>query len=124
MDFEQFESLRQLRPFEITDVKRLDAQFRRRTALALALWGKTAEDLQRQLLAPHPEVPAGTSLDDLRDLQQSSLTTAWFLSKPSHRWLSSNTLSSWTIFVGSRRLTAWEARFEVVHRAIEYFESR
>jgi hypothetical protein len=36
---------------------RIDAQARRSSALGIALWGKTAEDLHRQLLAPHPEIP-------------------------------------------------------------------
>jgi hypothetical protein len=52
MDEEQFDSLMQSRPFRREDAMRADIQLRRRMALAIALWDRTLDDLQRQQLAP------------------------------------------------------------------------
>ncbi len=49
------------RPFGTKDAMRAEAQMRRRMALAgtlgVALWGKTSDALQRQLLRQHLELP-------------------------------------------------------------------
>jgi hypothetical protein len=51
MDEEEFDSLIQSRPFGREDAMRADDQLRRRMTLALAPWGWTLDDLQRQPLA-------------------------------------------------------------------------
>jgi hypothetical protein len=124
MDEEEFDSLKPWRPFGTHDAIRADVQARRCTALGMALFG----DLQRQLLAPHPEIPLGFELADFRELQKSTLVIAALLANPRHGWLNSSStvraLTSPTIVVGSQRLTAWEARCEIIRRAIEYLENR
>jgi hypothetical protein len=62
-DEEEFDSLMQWRPFGREDAGRADAALLRRSTLGLALWGRTSADLQRQLLAVHPEIPSGFDLD-------------------------------------------------------------
>ena len=122
MDEAEFDSLMQSRPFGREDAMRADAALRRRSTLGLALWGRTSADLQRQLLAVHPEIPSGFNLDDLRDLERSIHTISSFLSDPRFAWLSHLAFCSWVISAGTQHFTAWEARCEIVRRAIEYLE--
>jgi hypothetical protein len=49
MDEEEFDSLMPGRPFGTEEAMRADAQWRRCAALAGALFGKTLDDLRRQL---------------------------------------------------------------------------
>ena len=100
-----------------------EAQARRLTMLSIALWGSTSADLQRQLLAPHPEIPTGFDLADFRRLYRNAETIAIRLGDPRCAWVSPGARSA-TIFVGSRSFTEWEARCEIVRRAIEYLEKR
>jgi hypothetical protein len=122
MDEEEFDSLMQSRPLELYDAMQLDARSRRRAALAAALWGSTSEDLQRQLLAPYPEIPAGFELADFRALHRSVQTISGRLNDPRNAWLSPALAASRTIVVGSERFTVLEARSEVVRRAAEHLE--
>ena len=122
MDEQEFDSLMQSRPFGRDDAMRADLQLRRGVTLAIALWGRTPDDLQRQLLAPSPEIPSGFDLTDLRELQRSAEKISAGMSDPRYAWLSRLAFSSQTIFVGARRFTTWEARCEIVRRAIEYLE--
>ncbi len=124
MDEEEFDSLMQSRPFGMYDAARVDARFRRRATLAAALWGRTSEDLQRQLFAPYPEIPFGFELADFRELQRSVQTISGRLNDPRYAWLSALLAPSWTIVVGTERFTVWEARCEIVRRAMEYLEKR
>jgi hypothetical protein len=128
MDEEDFDRLMPFRPFGTDDALRAEAQARRSTALGIALWGKTPDDLHRQLLAPHPEIPSGFDLDDLRELQKNIRTIAAGLGDPRLKGLASLTairaLYSPVIVIGTQRLTALEARWEIVRRAIEYLENR
>jgi hypothetical protein len=116
MNEEDFDSSMEARPFGTAEVMHAEAELRRCVALGVALWGRTSHDLQRQLLAPHPQIPAGFDLADLRKLQRSVqiISTA--------SWLPRSTLSSPMIFVGAQRFTTWEARAEIVRRAIEYLD--
>lgn len=116
MNEEDFDSSMDVRPFGTAEAMQAEAELRRCVALGVALWGRTSHDLQRQLLAPHPQIPTGFELADFRKLQRSVqiLSTA--------SWLPRSTLSSPTIFVGTQRFTTWEARLEVVRRAIEYLD--
>ena len=106
-----------------------DAEQRASTSLVMtlgvALWGKTSEDVQRQLLALHPEIPVGFDLADFRKLLQwtAKLASA-VLALHRMRGVPPSTLPSPTVFVGSQGLTLWESRCEIVRRAIEYLEER
>ena len=82
--------------------------------LGTPLWGRTAEDVERQLLGRYPEIPAGCDLDDLRKLEQTMLAISRVLSNPKFR--------RWQPSIGSA--TLWDACCEVVRRAIEYLERR
>ncbi len=116
MDEQEFDSRFQ-RPFAREDAIQADARTRRCTALAVALWGN-ADYLQRQLLAPHPEVPSGFELADFRELQQRVLI---FQSFWSNRDLARR---RFPMFMGAQHPELWEARREVLRRAIEYLENR
>lgn len=122
MDEEEFDSFMPSRPFGTEDAMRADARLRRCTALGMALWGRTLEDLQRQLLAPSPEIPSGFDLADLRELQRSAHQISACFSDPRSKWLSRFASFSPAISVGTQRFTVWEARSEIVRRAIEYLE--
>jgi hypothetical protein len=126
MDEEEFDSLTKSRPFGMADAVRADVQLRRRMTLGIALWGRTLDDLQQQLLAPCPALPPGFELADYRELLRSALEISAGLSDPRFASLSQSHLafSSQTLFIGVQRFTAWEARCEIVRRAIESLERR
>jgi hypothetical protein len=128
MDEGEFDALTRFRPFGVADARRAEAQAHRCTALGMALWGKGPDDLQHQLLASHPEIPAGFDLDDFRELENSLRIIAVRLGDPRQAWLSNvpafRVLCSPVITVGTERMTALEARCEIVRRAIEYLEGR
>jgi hypothetical protein len=110
MDEQEFDSWFPGRPFVREDAMQADARAGRCTALAVALWG-TADYLQRQLVAPHPEIPSGFELADFRELQQRVLVFQWLR----HRF---------PTFMAAQHPELWEARREVLRRAIEYLENR
>jgi len=70
MDEQEFDSLFPARPFGTVEAVRAEARLRRCGTLGLALWGRTSDDLRRQLRAPYPEIPAGFDLEDFRELQR------------------------------------------------------
>lgn len=121
MNEEEFDSLIQGRPFERADVRLMEAQAGRCTSLTVTLWGKTLDDLQRQLIAPHPEIPAGFELADFRKLQQWVQIISAHSGDIRFAWLPRFALTA-TISVGTQQFTEWEARGEIVRRAIEYLE--
>lgn len=129
MDEQEFDALFQ-RPFGKADFQRADAQWGRSATLASALFGRTPEDLRRQLVASHPQIPSGFELADFRYLQQHVQTISGLVlsgsSNPRMVWLSPRLtqFASATITIGGQRYTVWEARCEIVRRAIEYLESR
>lgn len=118
MDEEDLDLLIGGRPFGTADAMLLDVQARRCTALGIALWGTTSAGLQRQLLEPYPEIPSGFDLADFRRLHRSAHTIS------TSSWLTHVARSSAIIFVGSQSFSEWEARCEIVRRAIEYLERR
>lgn len=124
MDEEELDAMLGARPWRVEDAKRLEAQWSRSASLGLALWGRTSADLQRQLLARYPEIPAGFALSDFRDLLRTAVVLARLARDPRFAAITGMGHSSATITVGTERFTAWEARCEVVRRAIEYLESR
>jgi hypothetical protein len=113
MDEEEFDALIRLRPFGTEDAKRAELLRGRSMSLAVKLWVKTAEDLRRELLAKPPEIPSGFGLADFREL-------LWITEQLSP----ATRLVSQTIVIGARRFTEWEARCEIIRRAIEYLENR
>ena len=129
MDEQEFDALFQ-QPFGKADFQRADAQWGRSATLASALFGRTPEDLRRQLVASHPQIPSGFELGDFRYLQQHVQTISGLVlsgsSNPRMAWLSPRLtrFASATITIAEQRYTVWEARCEIVRRAIEYLESR
>lgn len=129
MQEEEFDALMNAHPFGTEDATRLDAQLRGEflfaTNVGSALWGRTSADLQRQLLAPHPEIPPGLDLADLRKLLiyagQMNLAV---LAAQRLRGLPPGVLPPPAVFVGTQGFALWEARFEIVRRAIDYLERR
>jgi hypothetical protein len=117
MDEEEFDLLMQGRPFGTADAMRMDAQARRCTTLGIPLWGTTPAGLQRQLLAPHPEIPAGFDLADFHRLHRSTQAILKLMVDPRGPFFNHH-------FGGTQSLVEWEARCEIVRRAIEYLERR
>ena len=125
MKEEDFDALTQGRPYGTKDAMRAEAQLRRIFTLGAALWGRTPADLQRQLLAPHPEIPSGIGLTDLRELLCSvEVMLAAFHDDKKAMTSLSIALSSPTISIGAQQFTSWEARCEIARRAIKYLEKR
>lgn len=133
MDEEEFDSLIRARPFGTADVVAWEIQSRGKTRLAMtlgtALWGRTPADLERQLVAAHPEIPPGYDLADFRELLQwaaqmaSAVLAAQKLRGLSHSALAT-VLSPSIVFAGTRRYTEWEARWEILRRVIGHLENR
>jgi hypothetical protein len=126
MKEEEFDSLMKGRSFGTEDAMQADAQLRHMFTVGAALWGRTPEDLKRQLLASHPEIPSAASLPDLRELLRKVEMMLVAFHDPKNAWLapSAIALSSPTITIGTQQFTAWEARCEIVRRAIQYLEMR
>ena len=116
MDEEEFDALIQSRRFGTEDAKRADLQYRRSISLAATLWNKTADDLRRQLLAPSPEIPSGFGLADFEDLLRITEPIAVAMSRVAS--------AAEAIVIGTQRYTEWEARCEIIRRAIKYLENR
>jgi hypothetical protein len=125
MKEEEFDSLMQGRSFGTADAMRADTQLRRMGTLGAALWGRTPDDLQRQLMATHPEIPPGIGLTDLRELLRSvEAMLAAFHDEKNALASISIALPSPAISIGTQQFTVWEARCEIVRRAIKYLETR
>jgi hypothetical protein len=129
MNEQEFDALFR-RPFEREDFQRVEAGLGRCGTLAAALFGRTPADLRRQLLASHLEIPSGFTLADFRDLERHVRTVSGLVlsgsSNPRLAWLSPwlTPFASATITANGQRYTVWEARCEIVRRAIEYLERR
>lgn len=120
MDEHEFDSLCNWQPFGMQDVQ----SARRVNALAAQLWG-SRDHLQRQLLAPYPEIPSGFDLADFRKLQclAQLFVVSTTIKGSQVSWLPSRLLTG-EIIAGAQRFTLPEACCEVVNRAIEYLENR
>lgn len=125
MDEQEFDALFSSRPFGTEDAKREAARWGRCGTLAILLFGRTPDDLRRQFLASHPEIPSGYDLTDFHDLQRHLEMVTAALSDPRKTWLPRlGTATFGVIEVGTQRLSVWEARLEIVRRAIDYLENR
>jgi hypothetical protein len=116
MDEHDFYSLCNWRPFGAQDIQSEQRVY----ALAAQLWG-SRDHLQRQLLAPYPEIPSGFDVADFRKLQclAQLFVVSTTMKGPQVSWLPSHLLTG-EIIVGAQRFTLQEACCEVVNRAIEY----
>lgn len=113
------------RPYGTQDALREDARWRRCGTLGTLLFGRTPDDLRRQLLASHPEIPAGYDLADFQDLQRHLEMVSGALSDPRNNWLSPMWAAAFGVIeVGRQRLSVWEARLEILRRAIAYLGNR
>lgn len=125
MDEQEFDALFSSRPFGTQDALRQDARWRRCGTLGALLFGRTPDDLRRQLLASHPEIPPGYDLADFRDLQRHLEMVTGALGDPRNTWLSPlRTAAFGVIEVGTQRLSVSEARLEILRHAIDYLENR
>lgn len=125
MDEQNFDALFSSRPFGTQDAMREDVRWGRCGTLGALLFGRTPGDLRRQLLASHPEIPPGYDLADFRDPQRHLEMVTGALSDPRNTWLSPlRTVAFGVIEVGTQRLSVWEARLEILRRAIAYLENR
>jgi hypothetical protein len=106
----------QLRPYGTKDARRAERWMK----LALALWGGSSADLQCQLLAPSPGIPSGFDSADFQELFRHLQIASVGLNDPRKTWAYPGPVP--TIVVGSERFTLWEARCEIVRRAIEYLD--
>lgn len=88
MDEQEFDALFSSRPFGAQDAMREEARLRRCATLGTLVSGRTPDDLRRQLLASHPEIPSGCDLADFRDLQRHLEMVTGALSDPRNSWLS------------------------------------
>lgn len=90
--------------------------------------GRTSTDLQRQLLAPRPDIPPGIDLADLRALQAWLKKILLFLERAGRTIAPSVAYpagSSAVISVGRRRFTESQARLDIVgHAPIESLDNR
>ena len=120
MDQVDFHALIRSRPFGSEDATRAQLQFCRTLSLSTTLWGKTADDLRHQLLAHFPQIPSGFKLADFRELLRITEQISAAM-KPQAPHLA---FESETIAFGNQRYTEWEARCEIIRRAIAYMENR
>lgn len=109
MNEEGFYSTRLLRPFETKDPVHQDARLRSIVSLGTALWGRTALDLQHQLLRPYPEISTGFDLAGFRELLSvSARFEAIDLTDLRNARLRPLALFSSTVMAGKESYTAWE----------------
>lgn len=126
MDEQEFDALFPYRSFGSKEATEQDGRLRRCSTLAIALFGKTSDDLRQQLLASHPKIPHGFSLSAFRYLQKQT-ERALAIDPTSPRFARSSIfqlLASRTISVGAQRYSMLEARYEIVRRAIDFLENQ
>ena len=126
MDEQQFDAMRQWRGFSSGDARKIERQFQQLATFGLGLWGRTADDLRRQLALDHPEIPAGCVLADLQHLlgQARAMLSAYPTMDHNMRILLDRCVGTEAIKIHGERLTVLEARYEIARRAIEWLESR
>src|SRR5215467_8380195 len=124
MDEQEFDALFSSRPFGTQDALCEDARSRRGATLSSLLFGRTLDDLRHQLLAGHPETPSGYDLADFHDLLRHLEMVTAALNNPRNTWLSPLGAAAFGIIeVSAQRFSVWEARIEIVRRAIDFLEN-
>src|SRR5262249_3267493 len=129
MTEDDFDALMQSRSFGTQDAINAETQILHGmtllSTLGVALWGKTEDDLRRQLLKPHPEIPPGFDLADFRELLHICAQMAAAIAGI-QKVTGQAHVAPWSnsIHVGSESFTILEARCEVIRRAIDYTENR
>lgn len=121
MDEHEFFAQHPMRPWTRSDFENAHQEG---TALAQALWLDNKlwgdhETMKRQLLAASPEIPAGMGLPELRALERLARLGLRF----GDRWHWPRAPKTF-VWIGGRSLTIWEARYEIVRRAINFLERR
>jgi hypothetical protein len=116
MDEHDFFAQHPMRPWTRSDFENAD---REGTALAQALWLSNKlwgdhETVKCQLLAASPEIPAGMGLPELRALERLARLGLRHGDRAPKAF----------VWVDGRSLTIWEARYEIVRRAIDFLEYR
>ena len=125
MDSEELGWMGKLQAFGTAEAAQWNVRLGRCDSLAKALWGRNSEDLRNQLQKPHPEIPLGFELTDfLLLLRESSRLASLDLSDPKNAWIRPKLLHAGTIRIGAQQLTEWEARAEIVRRAIDHLKSQ
>lgn len=128
MNEQEFDAAREWRSFGAQDGMKFEQKLERLATLGLALWGRTPDELRRQLTAEHPTIPTGCSITDLQDLlgQARTLLSAYRTADHNVRIFLNRTLKAEgdVIEIGSESFTVLEARHEVARRAIEWLENR
>lgn len=101
-----------------------DAEVAWLARLGQLLWGRTFAELQTRLTETRPEIPDNLDLADLRRLELS--IERILISAPDPRWarMLPPAFSARAFICGAERLTAWEARREILRRIIERLEKR
>ncbi len=85
--------------------------------LSARLWGDAGR-MTHQLLADSPEIPTGLALPELRTLER--LLVHFGGGWPATPGIPKESV----IMIGGLSYTMWEARYEIVRRAIEFLERR
>ena len=123
MDKDELGWISKLQPFGTAEAAEWNAQLGRCDLLGKALWGRNTEDLRHQLQKSHPDVPPGFDLADFQFLLRESFRLASLdLDDPKNAWIRPKLVHAGTVRVGSQQLTEWEARAEIVRRAIDYLK--
>jgi hypothetical protein len=123
MDQDDLGWIGKLQPFGTADAAKCEVQLGRCASLGQALWGTTAEHLRRQLAKSSPDLPSGFDLEDFRQLQiHASRFASLNLDLPRHAWARPILLQARRIDVGMQQFNEWEARVEIVRRAIDFLQ--
>jgi hypothetical protein len=123
MDEDELGWIGRLQPFGTTEAAQWEVRLSRCDSLGKALWGRTAEDLRRQLQKSYPDLPRGFVLADFQVLlRESSRLASLNLDDPRNAW-ARRLVHPGAISIGAQQLTEWEARVEIVRRAINYLQN-
>lgn len=111
MDEHDFFAQHPMRPWTYSDFQRESGALARAVPLSAELWGHP-ETMRRQLSAAFPEIPAGLGLPELRVLERLTHLGLRYSDRAPKAF----------VWIGGRSLTLWEARYEIVRRAIDFLE--
>lgn len=113
MNEHEFFAQHPMRPWTHSDFQREGGALARALPLSAELWGDP-ETLRRGLLAAFPEIPVGLGLPELRVLERLARLGLRFGDRRAEPM----------VIINGRSFTVWEARYEIVRRAIEFLERR